>query len=165
AEFARRLTAGAVIAAIVRVAAVGDGGKAARAGDRGELRVQLVLAVIAAVRGIRAVLRAIDFRGPDEFVLQVERTRDADRQIAMPLGIARTVGGDAEGARPEDAGRGDGYERAVHAAAVGHDHRPETGEPRVEGGCLACEMGGGVRRGRRRRYVHSSQSSVSVSSS
>src|SRR5262249_26296595 len=56
AELARCLAAGPVVAAVVRVAAVGHGVEAAVARNRREMRIELVLAVVAAVGGIRAVL-------------------------------------------------------------------------------------------------------------
>ena len=63
AELARRLAAGTVVAAVVGVAAVDDGGEAARAGDRRQVRVELVLAVVAAVGRVGAVLRTLDLGG------------------------------------------------------------------------------------------------------
>ena len=82
---------------------------------------------------------------------EVERARGADREIAMAIGIARAVGGDAEGAVAEDPGRGDGEKGAVDAAAVGDEHgsEPSAREPRLEGRGLG-------------REAHSSQSSFSV---
>ena len=71
AEFARRLAPGPVVAAVVGVRAVDDGRDAALRGDARQRRVQLVLAVVTAVHGVRAVLgrssspvRMISWRRP-----------------------------------------------------------------------------------------------------
>ena len=64
AELARRLPPGPVVAAIVGVAAVDDRRECrARAPIAVEVRVELVLAVVAAVRGVGAVLGARHFVG------------------------------------------------------------------------------------------------------
>ena len=75
AELARGLAAGPVVAAIVGVAAVGDHRNPALARDRRELRVQLVLAVIAAVRGIGAVLGPLQLAGVNDLVAETELAR------------------------------------------------------------------------------------------
>ena len=61
AELARRLAPGPVVAAIVRVVAVDDD-RMAVGGDPREVRVEFVLAEVAAVRGIGAVLLPGRFR-------------------------------------------------------------------------------------------------------
>src|SRR5438067_12995610 len=130
------------------------------------MRIQLVLAVVAAVRGIRAVLGPRHFFGVNNLVPEVERVRDGGRKIAMTLGITGTVSGDAETAGTEDAGGRDREEGAVDAAAVSHEDRTETGEPGVERCCLRVELSVFSSRGGRQRSVaHSSQSSLSASSS
>ena len=58
AELARRPTAGAVVAAIVGVVAIGHGLEPAGASQPREVGVQLVLAVVAPVGVVGAVLRA-----------------------------------------------------------------------------------------------------------
>ena len=103
AELARRLPARAIVAAIVGVVAVDDDRVPGR-GDLREVRVQLVLAEIAAVGRIRPVFLSIDFVRLDDFVPQGEPLGDVDREAAMTVGIARAVGGDGDGAVPERRG-------------------------------------------------------------
>src|SRR5262249_24505519 len=93
AELARRLAAGTIIAAIVGVAAVDHGGEAALAREGREPRVELVLAVVAAVGRIRAVVGVVELRSPDHFVAQRKRARGADREIAVAIGVTEAVGG------------------------------------------------------------------------
>ena len=62
-ELARRLTAGAIVAAIVGVVAVGDGGKPAVLREHGQLGVELVLAVVAAVAVVPDVALARELGG------------------------------------------------------------------------------------------------------
>src|SRR5262249_4146803 len=151
AELARRLAAGTIIAAIVGVAAVDHGGEAALAREGREPRVELVLAVVAAVGRIRAVVGVVELRGPDHFVAQRNGARGADRESGVAMGIGGAGGGDADGAIAEDARGGDGEKRAVYTAAIGHHDRSEGLEPGLERGGLG--------------RVHSSQSSFSESSS
>ena len=122
-ELPRRLPTGTVVAAVVGVAAVGDHRNPAVAADRSEVRVQLVLAEVAAVRGIRAVVRARHLVGGDELVTEPELAREPDGQRTMTLGIARAVGGDAEGPAAEDVRGGESEIGAIDAAAVG-DNQP-----------------------------------------
>src|SRR5204863_4702255 len=86
--------AGTVVAAIVSVGAVGDTGKAAITRESRQVRIELVLAEVAPVLGIRAILGAIDFAGEDDLVLQVELVRDAQRELAVVRRITRTFGRD-----------------------------------------------------------------------
>ena len=97
AKLARRLAAGTIVAAIVRVVAVDDDG-VALGRDSAEVRVQLVLAVVAAVGRIRAVLGPLELVGANDLVLKAELFRDFDGDAPVALGIARTVGGDSKGA-------------------------------------------------------------------
>src|SRR4051794_2556148 len=98
----------------------------------------------------------------------------------MPVGIAGTVGRDADGAIAEHSRGGDAEERAVDAAAIGDEDGSEGREPGVERRGLGRELsaipllnealGGvrsGLRRGQRvqRRRGHSSQFSFSSASS
>ena len=84
AELTRRLTAGPVVAAIVGVAAVGDDGNAALAADRDQVRVELVLAEVAAIGRIGAILGPLSLVGRDDLVLQPE----VARRSAAPAGDA-----------------------------------------------------------------------------
>ena len=95
---------------------------------RVEVRVELVLAEIAAVGGIRPVFLAIHFVRVDDFVPEGEPLGDIDREPAMMFGIARAVGGDGDGAVPERAAGGVRQIRAVDAPAVGDDDRAERGQ-------------------------------------
>ena len=67
AEFPRSLTARPVVAAVVGIVAIDNDGSAVTR-DAREVRVELVLAVVAAIRGIRPVFRAFQFGRPDDFV-------------------------------------------------------------------------------------------------
>ena len=80
AELTRGLPPRPVVAAVVRVAAVGDDGNAALTADRREVRIELVLAEVAAVRGIGAIVGARRFVGGDELVLKAEVRRDRQRE-------------------------------------------------------------------------------------
>ena len=62
--------------------------------------VELVLAVVAAVGRVGAVLGPLELAGLDDFVPQAEGAGRADREIAVALGVAGAVGGDADGAVP-----------------------------------------------------------------
>jgi hypothetical protein len=57
----------------------------------------------------------------------------------MTLGIARAVGGDAEGPAAEDVRGGESEIGAVDAAAEGDDHARKIGEQRVQGPPLLGE--------------------------
>jgi hypothetical protein len=121
AELARGPAAGPVVAAVVEVAAVGDGVEATGTRQRGELGVELVLAVVAAVAVVLAVLGALELGGADDFVMQLELRGDVARHLTVTLGIAGAVGGDAQRAIAERLSRGPGEERRIDAAAVGDD--------------------------------------------
>ena len=114
---ARRLAAGTIVAAIVGVVAVDDHGEAALGGERAQAAVQLVLAVVAAVRGVGAILGPFELGGVNHFVREAEVARDRQRELAMRVRIAGAVGGDGERARAEGRGRGDRQVCAVDAAA------------------------------------------------
>ena len=103
AELARRLAARTVVAAVVGVVAVDDDG-AAVIGDPRQVRVELVLAVVAAVRRVGAVLGPLELAGVDDLVLKTELARrSAIAMLAMALRVAGAVGGDGEGAVAERA--------------------------------------------------------------
>src|SRR5262245_46232079 len=102
AELARRLAAGTVVTAVVGVVAVDDD-RVAVGGDAREMRVELVLAVVAAVRRVGAVLRTLELVGVDDLVVEAEVARDLKRDAAMAIRVARAVGGDGEGALAESA--------------------------------------------------------------
>ena len=74
AELARRLPARPVVAAIVGVVAVDDD-RAALARNARQVRVELVLAVVAAVRRVGAVLGPFELAGVDDLVAQAEVAR------------------------------------------------------------------------------------------
>src|SRR6185295_13893642 len=106
-----RFAARTVIATVVGVVAVEDDRDAAIAGDAGQRRVQLVLAVITAVDGVGAVLRTLELRGVNDLVAQAELARDTPRELAVTIRITGTVGRDAErtlaerpGSRPREVG-------------------------------------------------------------
>mgnify|MGYP003694443697 CR=1 FL=1 len=80
AELARRLAPGPIVAAVVGVVAVDDDG-AATGGDARQVRVELVLAVVAAVRRVRAALRALELAGLDDLVPQTEIAGDAGWRV------------------------------------------------------------------------------------
>src|SRR5262249_55400711 len=127
AELTRRLPSGPVVAAIVRVVAVDDN-RVARTGERRQMRVQLVLAVVAAVRRVGAVLGAIELAGMNDLMAQSEVVRDLHGEASMALRIAGAVGGDGKRAITEGPGRDVGEIGAVDAAAVSDDHRTERRE-------------------------------------
>src|SRR6266849_1707246 len=124
--------------------------------------VELLLAVVTAVRRVGAVRGVLDFRRQDHLVPEGEGAGSADGEVAMVIGVAGTVGGDAEGALPEEARGGDGEKRAIDAAAIGHEHRTEGGQPPLEGRGLLKEEITAILCG---GPGHSSQPSFSVSSS
>ena len=128
AELARRLPARTVVAAIIGVAAVGNHGDAALGANAGQRRVQLVLAVVAAVGRIGPVLGAIELRCVNDLVAQAELTRDPQRELTMMIGIAGAVGGDAERGWTEHRGGFPRQIRAVGAAAEGDQQRLGAGE-------------------------------------
>ena len=130
--FAGRLAAGAVVAAIVGVVAVGDPGKTARASLGCQARVELVLAEVTAVGRVRPILGAVDLGGRDEGVAQSELGNDAKGQLPVAVGIAGTVGGDGQRAIAENAAGRHGQKGTVYAAAERDDDRTELAEPRLE---------------------------------
>src|SRR5215510_10633221 len=96
-ELARGQTAWTVIAAIVGVAPIDDDGVAFSRKLR-QVRVELVLAVVTPVSGIRPVLSALQFTGVDDLVPKAELLGNLHRQTTMMFGIAGAVGSDREGA-------------------------------------------------------------------
>src|SRR5262249_49781330 len=122
AELARRLTTGPVVAAVVGVVAVDDD-RAARARQTGEVRVQLVLAVVAAIRRIGTVLRPLELLRVNDLVAQAEIARDANGELSMAFGITGTIGRDRERAIAERSIGDVGEVGAVDAAAVRDDDR------------------------------------------
>ena len=127
AELARGLTSGPIVAAIVGVVAVDDDRVTDR-GDARQMRVELVLAVVAAVRRIRAILGAIELARADDFVVKTEIARDPDRELAVALRIAGAVGGDGDGALAQGQLRRLGDDRAVDAAAKGDGDLAEVAQ-------------------------------------
>jgi hypothetical protein len=118
---ARGRAARPVVAAIVGVVAVEHDVDRARGGDRRQRRVELVLAVVAAVDRVGAVLGSFELRGRHDFVAQRERLRHLACERAVMFGIARAVGGDAERPGAQDL-RGDYREiGAVDASTEGDD--------------------------------------------
>ena len=81
AELARRLAARPVVAAVVRVRAVDDGRDAALRGDARQRRVQLVLAVVAAVRRDSRGIGALELVRLDDLVAKTEIARDREREL------------------------------------------------------------------------------------
>ena len=80
AVFARRLAAGTIVAAIVGVVAVDHNGNAALGGERAQLAVEFVLAVVTAVRRIGAVLGPFELTGANHFVREAgSRSRSRAR--------------------------------------------------------------------------------------
>jgi len=124
--FARGLPAGAIVAAIVGVVAVEDDVDGALTGQRRQGRIQLLLAVVAAVDGIGAVLRPLELGCRDDFVTQRERAGDLARERTVMFGIARAVGSDAQRTGAENLGGDYGEICAVDAAAEGNDRRRKT---------------------------------------
>src|SRR5262249_39101845 len=116
AEFPRRLSARAIVAAIVDVAAVDDHRDAALARERGQPRVELVLAVVAAVGGVGAVLRALELGGRNDEMVEREVAGDATGERAVALRVAGAVGRHAERGGAEDPGCSPSQIRAVDAA-------------------------------------------------
>src|SRR5690606_18659034 len=100
-ELPCRLAAWPVVAAVVGIAAVGDRPDATVARDRREMRIELVLAVIAAVAGVGAVLRARHLVGMDDFVPEAELAGQPEGHLTVALGVAGAVGGDTEGTGTE----------------------------------------------------------------
>ena len=139
---ARRLTTGPVVATVVGVVPVHDARESARAGERCEVRVQLGLAVIAAVRGIRPVIRVLELTGLDELVRQPELTRQRERELPVGIRITRTLRRD--GQRPgtkHRCGRA-GQVGAVHAAAERDNDGVDVGEEAVEEVRFGAHLGG-----------------------
>src|SRR5207247_3310087 len=133
AELARRLAARAVIAAIVGVVAVDHHGLPVGGNPR-EVCVQLVLAVVTAVRRIGAVLWPVELVRPDDLVPQTELLGDLNGEPPMSFGIAGAVGGYRERAATEDVGGDTREVRAVDAAAGRHHDRSATPEPAAQRG-------------------------------
>ena len=123
AELLRGDAARPVVAAIVRVGAVGHVRETALVRKLRQPRVELVLAEVAAVLGIRAVLGAFDLAGEDDFVVQVELARDSERELAVVFRITGALGGHAQDVVAEHVRRGPGQIRTVDAAAEGDDDR------------------------------------------
>src|SRR5512138_2597471 len=71
-ELPSRLTPWPVVAAIVSVGAIDDRGEAAFAGNPGQGRVQLLLAVVAAIDRVRAVVRPLELARANHLVPQRE---------------------------------------------------------------------------------------------
>ena len=84
-----------VIAAVVRIGAVEDGRDAPLAREPGQLREQLLLAVVAAVRLVGAILGVLHLAGDDELVVEGEVAGQALGDGAVPGRVAGAVGGDA----------------------------------------------------------------------
>src|SRR4029079_16424064 len=147
-ELARGLPARTVVAAIVRVAAVGDDRDTALARNRREVRVQLVFAVVTPVRGVGAALRTRHFGGLDDEVIEAELPGKTKREGAVAFGIARAVGRDRERAGAERAVGRVRQVRAVDAAAVRDDERGQPAQRGVQHGALAFERHGVTTRNR-----------------
>src|SRR6188768_1221955 len=121
AVLAGGLAAGTIVAAIVGVVAVEHHVDGARRGERRQRRIQLLLAVVAAIDGVGAVLGPLEFGRRDDLVAEREGAGYLARKRAVMFGIARAVGGDAQRPGTEHL-RGDyGEVRAVDAAAEGDD--------------------------------------------
>src|SRR5205807_4819426 len=69
-----RFAARAIVTTVVGVVAVEDHRDAAIAGDAGQRRVELVLAVITAIDGVGAVLRTLELR-------RVNHLRSEERRV------------------------------------------------------------------------------------
>ena len=124
AELARRLPARAIVAAIVGVVAV-DHDRVPIGGNAGQMRVELVLAVVTAVGGVGAVLLALELVGADELVAEAELFRNLDGEHPVALRIAGTVRRDRAGAAAKRPVSDAGEIRAIDTAAIGDDHGAE----------------------------------------
>src|SRR5688572_4573887 len=164
AELAGRLPAGPIVAAIVRIAAVGDDGDAALGTDTGQRRVELVLAVVAAVGGIGAIFRTFELSSVNDFVPQPELARETQRELAVMVRITGAVRGDAERGRTENRGSFPRQICAVGAAAEGNQQRLTAGQRVTKRARLVFKNRLPVEL-RRRPLTHSSKSSSSSASS
>ncbi len=92
------------------------------------MRVQLVLAEIAAVRGVGTIFRPRELLGPNDLVRDGELAGNAQGQLAVGVGIAGAFGRDGERPRPEDVMGGMGQVCAVGASAERDDDGAELRE-------------------------------------
>src|SRR6185503_12296602 len=120
AELARRLAARTVVAAIVGVVPVDDH-RAAPLRNRRQVRVELVLAEVTAVRGVGAIFRALELAGADDFVADREAAGDRDRHLTVAARITCAVGGHGDRTVAERVVGNPGEVGTVDAAAVGDD--------------------------------------------
>src|SRR5437667_4910587 len=132
AEFSGREAAGAVIPPIVCIVTVDDHGLPIL-GYAHQMGVELVLAVVAAVGGIRPIFRPLELPGLNNLVMKAEPFRNLDRHLSMAFGIAGAVGRDGQRPAAERVVGDVGKISAVGAAAVGDDDRAERREPLSQG--------------------------------
>ena len=137
AKLARGLTAGPVVAAIVGVAAVSDHRESTIRGNTGQRRIELVLAVVAAIGRIRAVFGAIELRRLDDLVPETGLARHGQRELTMSIGIAGAVGRDAQRGLSQNVGGRPRQIGAVGAPAEGDDQRLDNWRVALEG-VLLC---------------------------
>src|ERR1700737_4788402 len=119
ADLSRGASSRAIVAAIIGVGPGGHRVKSAIAGDGRQPRVELVLAEVAAIFGVRAVFGPSDFTGLDDFVPKRELASHSQRELAMADWITGAFGGDAQDPIAQDLGRRICEIRAVDAAAEG----------------------------------------------
>ena len=105
-------------------------------GDPSQVRVQLVLAEVTAIGGVRAVVRPLELAGVDNLVIQPELVCDLERKATVPSWIARAVRGNSQCPVAERVVGHVGQVRAVDAPAIGNDDRPDRGERLSQGACF-----------------------------
>src|SRR5262245_23748552 len=96
AKLARRLSARPIVATVVGIAAVGHHRKRAIGCNTGQRCVELVLAVVTAIGGVRLVLRAIELGRVNDLVAQTGLAGNGYGKLAMAIGVTRAIGGNTE---------------------------------------------------------------------
>src|SRR5438132_1379489 len=76
-----------IVAAIIGVVA-GDHGRVPVGRNSREMRIELVLAVVAAVRGVGAIVVVLELAGLDDFVPEAELLRNLNGEHPVALRIA-----------------------------------------------------------------------------
>jgi hypothetical protein len=104
-------------------------------------RVELALAVKAAVVGVRRVARVVHLLAMDDAMARPERPRDPLRILALALGHRGAPGGHAQRLVAEHVVRDREHERAVQTAAVGDHDRAEPVHRLAELGQLGVPHG------------------------
>jgi hypothetical protein len=148
AVLAGGVEAGAIVAEIVDDDPRGDEGDAAGFPLALGHRVELGLAVEAAVGAVLRVAGVVDLVRVDELVAGADGAGDGRRLFALAGGQAGAHGGDADGAVAEHLRCDEEQERAVDAAREAHEHRAHVGDHGAEAVELRVD-GGGVHAGTR----------------